>query len=152
MRMNDAQNLEFAGSVGGARALIESFSAAGSAATVEMSLGFAAQFDKIVKLGQTVLRGMTWILDLPDEEQTDDLLYQALICATWVVESLGGLIEEGAQLVEAGRIPTSFWPEDVVSRLRQMVEEFEDVQEAVGLGLSDEFRKQLESAKAEALR
>ena len=152
MRMNEAQNLEFAGSVGGARALIESFSASSSPATVEISLRLAPQFDKILKLGQTVLRGMTWILDLPDEEQTDDLLYQALISATWVVESLSGLIEEGARLVEAGRIRPSVWPDEAVSQLRQMVEEFEDVQEAVGLGLSDEFRKQLESAKSAALR
>jgi hypothetical protein len=150
--MNEAQNLEFAGSVGGARALIESFSATDSPATVKTSLRLAPQFGKIAKLGQIVLRGMTWILDLPDEEQTDDLLYQALISATWVVESLGGLIEEGARLVETGRIPASVWPDEVVSQLRQMVEEFEDVQEAVGLGLSDEFRKLLESAKAEALR
>jgi hypothetical protein len=152
MRMNEAQNLDFAGSVGGARALIESFSATGSAATVKTSLRLAPQFGKIAKLGQIVLRGMTWILDLPDEEQTDDLLYQALISASWVAESLGGLIEEGARLVEAGRIPANVWPDEVVLQLRQMVEEFEDVQEAVGLGLSDEFRKQLESAKAEALR
>ncbi len=75
MRINEAPNLDFAGSVGGAHALIESFSANRSPATRETSQMLATQFGKITKLEPIVLRGMTWILDLPDEEQTDDLLY-----------------------------------------------------------------------------
>lgn len=64
------------------------------------------------------LKSMKVILDLPDEQQTDEILYRAL-----------------AQVTEAVRDLTS------------LLDDFEDFQETLALGLSAEFRKDIEAAK-----
>jgi hypothetical protein len=151
--MNETQNLDFAGKVGGARALIEAVPAKkGPASVFSFSLVLTSQLRAVRDVGKLVLRDMNAILDLSDESQTDDLLYRTLTSVTWIVDSMTFILDEGTKMAAAERIPASDWPPGLITEIRELVEEFEDIQEALGLGLSDEFKKQVELAKADALR
>jgi hypothetical protein len=115
-------------------------------------LKMAPQLRLIRDLGGHVFRDMQAVLDLPDEQQTDELLSVILVRATWVVESLGAVMKGGAELFEKGAFLAHDWPLELVREVVELVENFEDVQESIALGLSEEFKKDLESARAEALR
>jgi len=87
------------------------------------------------------------ILGLPDEQQTDDLLYQALAHSNWAVESMNALLETGAEALKKGVLTAMDWPEDVVAELQTRLDDLDDFQETIALGLSEEFRKELDAAK-----
>jgi hypothetical protein len=84
---------------------------------------------------------------LPDEQQTDDILYRALTDASWVVDILSKILKTGDQLFNKGSLSETEWPPDVVRELASLEEGFEDLQETLALGVSAEFRQELEAAK-----
>lgn len=150
--MNEARSLEFADMVGGARALIKAIPSKGPATVLPFPFTIAPLLRPIRDKGRKLLRDMQSVLDLPDEQQTDELLSLTLVRATWFVDSLGFFVKTGDDLFEKGALLPKDWPSEIVSELITLVDDFEDLQESVALGLSEEFKKELESARVEAQR
>ena len=151
--MNEARNLEFAGMVGGAGALIRAIPPSKEqAAIVPFLLNLTPKLRSIRDLGREILLDFQSVLDLSDAQQTDELLNQTLVRATWIVDSLGPVIKDGMQLVEKGVLPVYDWPPELVQEITALLDDFEDVQETIALGLSEEFKKELESARTDAQR
>ena len=145
--LNEAQNLEFAKSLGSVEALIKEAPTQSTGTVVTFSSRLVVYLRGTRDTGRTLLASMRQILDLPDEQQTDDLLYQALAHASWVVESMNNLLETGAQTFKEGALKPIDWPEDLVAELQALLDDFDDFQETIALGLSEEFRKEVEAAK-----
>jgi hypothetical protein len=145
--LNEAQNLEFAKSLGSVEALIKEAPTQSTGTVVTFPSRLVVYLRRTRDTGRILLTSMRQILDLTDEQQTDDLLYQALAHASWVVDSMNNLLETGAQVFKEGALKPIEWPEDVVAELQTLLEDFDDFQETIALGLSDEFRKELEAAK-----
>jgi hypothetical protein len=145
--LNEAQNLEFAKSLGNIEALIKEAPTqpTGTVVTFPSRLGVYLRGTR--DTGRILLTSMRQILDLPDEQQTDDLLYQALAYASWVVESMSSLLNAGSQVFREGALKSLDWPDDLVAELQTLLDDFDDFQETIALGLSEEFRKELEEAK-----
>ena len=147
--MNEAQDLEFAKSIGGTQALIDAVpTKAGTVLGFPLKLAFHLRGTRDV--GRNLLASMRTVLDLADEEQTDELLYRALARASWTVEGLDEMLKAGERLFKHGYLPQQEWPTDVIRDLNLLLEDFEDFQETLALGMSAEFREELEAAKAAA--
>ena len=145
--MNEAQNLEFAKSIGSVEALIKVAPQPTTGSVVTFPLQLVAHLRGTRDTGRALLDSMRLILDLPDEQQIDELLYQALSYSSWVVDSMESLLKAGAQALKAGALTTNDWPESVVTDLQTLFDDFDDFQETIALGLSEEFRKEIEAAK-----
>jgi hypothetical protein len=115
-------------------------------------LNLAPLLELVRDLGRVVLPDWQAVLDLPDEQQTNDLLYESLARVTWIVEILGLLIRSGDALAKKGRLSARNWPQDLVREVAEVAENYEDLQETIALGLSAGFRKELESARAQVQR
>jgi hypothetical protein len=153
MLTNQARNLEFAGAIGGARALIQAIpSTPGPAKALPLPLNLGPLLRIVRDLGRAILPEMRAVLDLPDEQQTDELLYETLARLTWIVDVVGQVVRSGDQFSRKGRLSAKEWPPSVVREMSELVADFEELQESIALGLSAEFRKELETARAQAPR
>jgi hypothetical protein len=151
--MDRAPSLEFASALGGARALIQSIpSQKGPAKLLPFPLRLPALLEVVRDAGRLALRDWQGILDLPDEQQTDELLYEVLARVTWILDQVGLVVRSGTKLAKEGRLSAKDWPDALVRDVAELVDGFEDLQETLALGLSPKFRKELESARSEAQR
>jgi hypothetical protein len=151
--MARARGLELAGAIGGARALIRAVpSKRGPTKVVRFPLGLPPLLELARDAGWLALPVWKSFLDLPDDQQTDELLYEILAQVTWIVNALGMVVRSGDELLKAGRMSIRDWPQNLVREVAELVEAFEDLQETLALGLSAGFRRQLESARAQAQR
>jgi hypothetical protein len=145
--MNEAQNLEFAKSLGSVEALIHEAPRQATSTVVSLPSRLAFYLRATGDTGRKLLTSMRTILDFPDEQQTEDLLYQALAYSSWVVDSMTALLAAGAQASGTGALSPTDWPEDVIAELQTLLDDFDDFQETIALGLSEEFHQELERAK-----
>jgi hypothetical protein len=143
---NEAQNLEFAKSVGGAQALIDA-APAEPAGVHGFPLKLAAYLRKTRDSGRKLLESMRTVLDLSDDEQTDEVMYRALAHTSWTIEALHAVLKTGRRLFRKGYLPEKQWPTGLIHDLDSLLEDFEDFQETLALGVSAEFRAALEAAK-----
>src|SRR5271170_6008405 len=145
--MNEARSLEFAEMVGGARALIKAIPPKKPATVLPFPLKIAPLLRPLRDKGGNLLRDLQAVLDLSDEQQTDELVSITLARVSFVLDSLGFFVKTGDDLFEKGALLPQDWPPEIVSELMTLVDDFEDLQESIALGLSEEFKKELESAR-----
>ncbi len=143
------ENLRFAESLGEARALLKI--APRISRNQKRKLPFpelARALRQARQAGRGLRSSLHAILDGPDDEQTDEVLQQALLLASSALEIMRPLVD-ATKAVEQGRLAglAKDWPRNAVRDLAILLEDIEDIQASIAMGLNAEFRSKLEQAR-----
>jgi len=134
-----ADSFRLAGTLGGARAFM---SMGGDTLPPDAQRRLQELLDSILEYAERVSIGAHALLHLPDELQTDQLLHEWLSYLSLAVDEFQSLLADLNMIKLPGP--------DKLERLQGVADELEDVQEALALGLSAEFKQQLADAKKAA--
>jgi hypothetical protein len=134
-----ADSFRLASTLGGAQAFM---SIGGSILPPDAERHLQELLDKILEYAGRVSIGAHALLGLPDELQTDELLHGWLSYLSLAVDAFQGLLADLNKIKLIGP--------DKLERLQGVADEFEDIQEALALGLSADFKQQLTDAKKAA--